>query len=299
MTHCGVGGGLLPSFGVEAMLENGMTVERLPVPFFRQLRDQGRSDADLEMAATSLRFARRMFNSRIDFDGGPTISHFIGAGSIAAQLELPIEYVCFAMLHNLYRSGDFPDGDPYGASPARRELTTAAVGSTIEEMIFERYSEIYMKADRDFAPGTHGGYMELCDLADLYEKYEDGRIYAAEPGRADRKAIDANRATPVRRARVLAGDRFADILEEALHREPDIPPQAMSGTVYGWYEYPHSGMRRPSITVRQNLKTFRRRVAPAWWFTRRQGHTFLRRSRKLARIVGDAVRPKPSDASTD
>ncbi len=260
-----------------------ITVERLPIPFFRQLRDQGRSGDELEMVARTFDLARQMFGTRIDFDGGPAISHFIGTASTCAAAEMPTPYVCFALIHNIYRSGDFPDGESYGASRTRRDYVRQRVDAGVEEMAYHRYEatggEIFSAAPPK--PGTHDALMELVDICDIYEKYENGRIHAANPDRADRRALEADPDTAVARARLFVHDDFADALAHALARPADIPDAARSGMTYGAPLMPSSAVLRPSITVRRARDQLLERGNRSARWTRRKGRGAVRRARRL------------------
>ncbi len=261
-----------------------ITVERLPVPFFRQLRDQGRSRDELDAVARTLDLARQMFGTRIDFDGGPAISHFIGTASACAAVEMSTSYVCFALIHNIYRSGDFPDGERYGASATRRTYVRQRVDADVEAMVYQRYEAT--DGGETFSatppkPGTHDALMELVGICDIYEKYENGRIYAANPDRGDRRRLEADPDTAVARARLLVDDDFADAFALAITRPADIPDAARSGRTYGAPLMPNSAVIRPSITIRRARDHLLERGSRAARWTRRKGRGAVRRARGL------------------
>ncbi len=257
-------------------------VERLPIPFFRQLRDQGRSSEELDAVKRTLDLAREVFGARTDFDGGPAISHFIGAASVASWVGLPTPYVCFALVHNIYRSGIFADGEPYGASEARRSHVRARCGTDVEAMAFERFQSTELEYDEAPPPAanSHRALMELADLCELYEKYENGRIHAANPDRADRSVVERDPEVLVERARRLSGDRFADQLELALAREADIPTQARSGLTYGEFKLPAGTVPHPAITARRARSDARHQFDRGLRWLRRKGRGVRRRLRR-------------------
>ncbi|MEM9467807.1 MAG: hypothetical protein AAGA90_20710 [Actinomycetota bacterium] len=259
-----------------------IVVRRTPVPLMRQLRDQGRSDAELEQVAAAVALARDLFGSRIDFDGGPALNHFIGAGSVTAALGLPTELVAFAIVHNAYRGGDFADGRRSGADETRRAVVRDAVGETVELLVHERYADETDRLDGPLPdPDSREGRIQLTDLCELYEKYENGRIHAANPDRADRRAVEANGDAIVARARHLGGDDFADALAESFDRPPDIPVGAASGTTYGWQQIPSQTIVRPTIRARRAGARVTRPLREAVWWSRRQGRRVRRLVRRL------------------
>ena len=272
---------LFAMYDVEA---TPITIERLPVPFFRQLRDQGRSPDELDMVARTFDLARQVFGTRIDFDGGPAISHFIGTASACAAVAMSTPYVCFALIHNIYRSGAFPDGEQYGASATRRAYVRQWVDTDVEAMAYRRYEAT--GAGETFSatppkPGTHDALTELVDVCDIYEKYEYGRIHAANPDRGDRRQLEADPDTVVARARLFVDDDFAGAFALAITRPADIPEAARSGMTYGAPMTPNSAITRPSITIRRARGHLLERGSRAARWTGRKGRGAVRRARGL------------------
>ena len=223
-----------------------------------------------------------MFGCRIDFDGGASLNHFIGTASVCASVGLPGSYVAFGLVHNVYRAGDFRDGRAYGADPARRRLVRSAVGSEVESFAYERFVEPRLTVDTPIPDADrHAGRMELADLCELYEKFEDGRIHAANPDRADLAAVARHGDALIERARALAGDDFADQLADALRRPADLPVGARSGTTYGWQQIPSHTTVRPTVTARRAVEHATSATDRTRWWTRRQ----LRRAGRLVRRV--------------
>ncbi|MFT7649399.1 MAG: hypothetical protein ACI8Y4_004160 [Candidatus Poriferisodalaceae bacterium] len=230
------------------IIDKPIVVHRGPVPFFRQLRDEGRSDDDLSQLRSCLDLSRQLVVARIDFDGSAAISHFIGSASVAAHLGVPTTYVGFALLHNMYRSGAFPDGKPYGDSPERRSLIRSEVGSAIEELVHSRYQSCTtVCSNTDLVPTSHHGRMLMVDLAELYEKWENGRIFAASADRADRHLVAQRADQLVEQARTLAGDSFALQLDAAFKKTDDLPEAARSGLLYGVPGKPYDMATSPEI----------------------------------------------------
>ncbi len=259
-----------------------IVVRRTPVPLMRQLRDDGRSDDELTTVSAALALARELFGSRIDFDGGPALNHFIGAASVAATIGLPTPYVAFALVHNAYRAGAFADGRSFGADDTRRALVRRAVGPEIEALVHDRFANATDMFDGPIPdPETREGFIQLTDLCELYEKFEDGRIHAAYPGRADVAVVRTRADDLVERARHLGGGAFADALDEALHRPPDIPVGASSGTTYGFLQIPSQTIIRPTVSTRRAWERIARRAQEGTWWARRQ----RRRAGRLARRV--------------
>jgi hypothetical protein len=252
----------------------------LPVPFFRQLREQHRSDDELDAVARTLELARTAYGTRIDFDGGPAICHFIGSASASAVVGLPTPYVCFALIHNIYRSGEFRDGEPYGASADRRAHVRKWVGDEVEAMAYRRYESTDGGESLKVAPSepdTPESRMEIVDICELYEKYENGRIHAANSDRDDRRRMEADPESVVARARLLIGDEFARHLELALARPADVPRAARSGLTYGVQLMPSSAVIRPSIVLRRARRDAFARGSRAARLARRKGRRLVER----------------------
>ena len=233
-----------------------VVVERLRVPFFRLLAEQGRSDADLELIRRTLDLSQVIYAGQVDFDGGPFQCHGIGTASVAAQLGLPIEYVAFALVHNAYKNADFGGGRRDTAE--NRDLIRSYVGDTVESYVHERCTtRISMTAG---APpkGTHSERMMKVEFADLVEKWENGRIWSSSPDRNDRQLVAARADELTELASEVCGPEFGSYVERVLGHTDDLPDAARTGEEYSFVVRPMSTIERRTMEQEPATEMVRR-----------------------------------------
>lgn len=259
-----------------------LVVQRLPVPFLRQLEREGRSTADLALIRSTLDLARSMYLGAVDFDGGPFICHGIGTASVCSQLGMPIDYVAFAMIHNLYGSDAFGDGAGSSDQASRRELVRVHLGPTVESHVHDRWrnrsSLITFAFDSD---SQHAVSMRLVEYADLYEKWENGRIWAALPTRADREFVAANRQKLIAEAEELYGKGFARLMEAALSHDDDLPNVAKTGMQYSTKNVPNYAVHRSVLDEESARASLSRLGRNTFMKGRRTGGRVYRKSRRF------------------
>jgi hypothetical protein len=255
-----------------------LAIERLPVPFFRQLAREERSEDELALVKRAIDLARTLYVARLDFDGGPAICHGMGTASICAQLGLPINYVAFALVHNVYVNGDFGDGPGEATRSSRRQLVRSYVGAEVEGLVHERCSGIRSpeatSIDHDESTKAR---MELVEYADLIEKWENGRIWAASPDRADRRYVAENRERLIGRAEELYGRWFADVFTSAISHPDDLPDSARTGMVYGTNILPIYAVHHSELDARTIRARVRRPVTSLYRSLRSRAGRFYRK----------------------
>lgn len=249
-----------------------LEVARTPAALFRQMRSQDRPLAELEFVRKAYDFGVSLSSGRFEVDGGPFQVHNLGTASILTQLGAPAHVIGMSTFHNAYRSGDWRDGRRPGAFPRRRALVRDAFGPEAEAFLFSvfagRAAEHTLEDDLDRADHVDADerWRMLLGLADLLDKWDDGRVMYSAAGRGDREFVEGREAEIVALAARLGTAELAESLEAAFARvaAEEIPESLKLGRVNSVFVQPLSSRERPSITIirfaRQTLGPLRKRL---------------------------------------
>lgn len=105
------------------------------VQLFHQLKSEGYTQDDFLCIFRTYEFAVHMFTGRFQPSGNTFLCHVVRVASILASLHLPAKVVAAALIHSVYRKGDFACGK--GLSDAKRRQVKAVVGEEVEEYVYK------------------------------------------------------------------------------------------------------------------------------------------------------------------
>ncbi|MBA3564469.1 MAG: hypothetical protein H0W33_10780 [Gammaproteobacteria bacterium] len=152
------------------------------VQLYNQLRRSGRSLDELALVHRAYQLTVSLYSGCFQADGKPVAAHVAGVASILARLDLPVEIVAAACIHNIYGNGDFGDGRGSGVTPYRRRVVSGAVGKEVEACVY-RFSELRLNHESVPDIGRRLDRLDVRDrhlivmeLADILEKYMDQGI---------------------------------------------------------------------------------------------------------------------------
>ncbi|MEN8132384.1 MAG: hypothetical protein ABFS45_19840 [Pseudomonadota bacterium] len=146
-----------------------------------QLLRQGRSENALKRVYDAYDLAVDLYSGYFQADGKPFVGHVIAVASTLAYLGLPDDLVVAAMVHNIYESGDFGDGEKNVVTPVRQARVRAVVGERVDGLLI-RFHELRLSRQLDRVLQEFDALSEddrlvlLMDLADHYEKVLDGAL---------------------------------------------------------------------------------------------------------------------------
>lgn len=232
-------------------------VARTPAGLFRQMRAQGRPLEELEVVRKAYDFSVFLSSGRFEIDGGPFQVHGLGTASILSQLGAPAHVIGISTFHNAYHSGDWLDGRRPGAFPSRRALVRKTCGAEAEAFLLSvftgraaRRSVEEELARVDEIEGDER-WRVLLDLADLLDKWDDGRVMYSADGRGDRKFVAGREDKIVELAERVGSKELAESIEAAFERvaAEEIPESLKLGRVNSVFVQPRSSRERPSITL--------------------------------------------------
>ncbi len=238
--------------GADAHLENPMQIAQTPVVLFTQMREQGRSAADIALVQRAYDLNVELYSGRFEADGSPFQVHGLGTASIVCQLGLPTWLVAAACVHNAYDTGDFGDGRGRGTFPHRRALVRSRIGDDAEAFVKDLYGNridrksITALLDRDTPIPERERLLVIHDLADLLEKWFDGGFRYTRPDRRDRKFVSGHEDQIVVLADRLGYRELATAMRDAFARFPSDETNAPQG-----WDRTYSQIIRPrSLTTR-------------------------------------------------
>lgn len=239
-------------------------VARTPAALFRQMRAQERGLAELELVRRALDLDVEVYTARFEPDGTPFQVHGTGTASVMVQLGAPAHVVCVAVLHNAFRTGDWGDARAAGLYEGRRARVRRLLSEDTERFMVDSYSAqsrptAELLAADDLDPDDR--WRALIRLADLLDKWDDGRVMYSADGRTDRAYVAARRPDIVALARKLGTAEFAESLEFAFERvaAETIPESLKAARVYSSVVPPASyRMRRRVAAKAAGLRTLRR-----------------------------------------
>jgi len=99
----------------------------------------GFSTEEIQMTNRSYALAIRLMTGQYRASSKTFIAHLVGTASILAWLRTSPVLISAGLLHAIYESGDFGDGQTRGLSASRQTMVQYAVGPKIEK-IMAQYS---------------------------------------------------------------------------------------------------------------------------------------------------------------
>lgn len=203
-----------------------MQIAQTPVALFSQMREQGRSSAEIELVQEAYNLDVELYSGRFEADGSPFQVHGVGTASILAQLGLPAWALAAACIHNVYGSGDFGDGCGRGAFPHRRQLVRSRIGEQAEAFLSDLHGSrldrrpLASILENVASMPERDRLLLTLDLADLLEKWFDGGILYTRPDRRDRGFVCGHEDDVVTLAERLGHPGLAEALRDAFARYP-------------------------------------------------------------------------------
>jgi hypothetical protein len=253
-----------------------LDIARTPAKLFRQMREQGRALAEMELVRRAYDFGTPLHSGRFEVDGTPFHTHGLGVASVVAHVGAPAHVVASAVLHNVYSTGDWGDGRGGGPHPTRRKRLREAVGADAEANVNglcdfrarRLFGDLLTRPD-DLTDVER--WLVLLELGDLLDKWDDGRVTYSVDGRGDRKFVEDHQNALVAFSGSVAGPELAESFRSAFARvaAEEIPDSLRLGRRYSVVVPPPSWRPRTSLKVlsrarpilgpvRQRLSTFRR-----------------------------------------
>ena len=101
------------------------------IQLYGQLLAAGYSKEELRRIRDTYALAAVLFSGRVQPSGKTFISHVVGTASILASLGSNSELICAALLHNVYKNGEFGNRKP-GVSHRKRREMKSVVGDAVE-----------------------------------------------------------------------------------------------------------------------------------------------------------------------
>jgi len=245
-----------------------LVIARTVAHLFRQLREQHRPVTELELVRRAYDFAAPLHSGRFEVDGTPFHAHCLGMASIMAQIGAPAPVIGAAVLHNAYTTGDWGDGRASGAFPRRRRQVRDALGPEVESFLSGlREARAAGHVERLVAHpevdlDDRARWLALLDLADLLDKWDDGRVRYSTAGRGDRQLVEGREEAIVALAARVGGPLLAHAFESAFLRTAteEIPVSLRLDRRYSVVVPPPSWRPRRSVAL---LRQFRC-VADPW-----------------------------------
>jgi hypothetical protein len=105
------------------------------VAFLNQLQSRGYPAEAIAQVDDAYWLARELFAGRYRASGDTFLSHLLATASVLARLDVAPELLQAAMLHSVYRHGDFGDGRS-GITDAKRRSMHDRVGGAVEALLF-------------------------------------------------------------------------------------------------------------------------------------------------------------------
>jgi hypothetical protein len=185
-----------------------------------------------------------------------------------SQLCAPAFVVAAAVVHNAFDHGDWGDARPSGAYESRRKRVRDSLGEDAEELLVAFWRRPSTSTDEILAdPQNHivDRWHKLLDLADLLDKWDDGRVMYSAEGRGDRAYVAKHEDEIIDAARRLGSDEFAASLEAAFARvaAEAIPPSLLSSRTHSAVIPPASYRKRPALEAAATTYRFLRRARAA------------------------------------
>ena len=211
-----------------------MRAAQTNVQLYNQLRERSLPLDDLVLVHRAYEFLTTLYTAHFQPDGRPFVAHGVGVASILAELGKPAEILAVGMLHNIYGTGDFGDGEGKARTPERRRLVREVVGERIEGLIF-RFVDLRVHRNniadiRARLPDmdTSDRSLVLVELADHLEKYVDLGVLYIGDGSLLMQRTELLGPQLVEMAHELGEPRLAAMLsasfEEATAAAGTVPP---------------------------------------------------------------------------
>lgn len=104
------------------------------IQLYNQLQEKGYSQGDLLFVKKTYDLAIQLFSGRFQENGKEFISHCVGTASILASLGQSVDIVATGLIHNVYWTGDFGDGER-GITRKKQLYIRQTLGSNVENLV--------------------------------------------------------------------------------------------------------------------------------------------------------------------
>lgn len=201
------------------------------IQLINQLRRDGYSLGELDGILTSYELVIRLFTGRFRASGKTFVAHLVGTASILGSLHVSHKLVAAGLMHAIYQTGDFGDGEK-GISESKRAQVRAVVGEEVEEYV-ARYTALQWNSE--LIPTIYNGLdtlepvdrdVLLMRLANELEEYLDlGIFYCGDERRQQTNYVNDSGESMIRIAERLGFPTLATNLAQAFKEAAvaDIP----------------------------------------------------------------------------
>lgn len=236
---------------------------------YNQLRNSGRSDADIVAVDRAYRMAVTLFTGQFRSSGKPFLAHLVGTASILADVDARSGMVVAGLTHASYAQGEWGDGARAVTGRRRRRLVDG-LGPEAAGLV-ERYTTFVWNertipelCQRAGSLSPEEIDMVVLRLANVLEDYLDlGMAYS-------RKGVRAKHGDPVLDATVelaeaVAPSRLSGALKRAFdeNRLADLPPEVQRPDDRSFTLAPLSHHLRPSVVAVRAARRGRTKVLRA------------------------------------
>jgi len=175
---------------------------RTYIQLVNQVRREGYATEKIIFVTKAYKLTVALYTGQFERAGNMGLTHGVGAASILCSLHAPAELVAAALLHNVYRNGDFGDGRK-GFSDSRGRLIRNSLGEKVEHYLYgyvlvrQKYRSVpgFLTACSNDLGAFSDNDRELCLLAlaeQLDHHLDLARIYARRDVRSCRNYIRRN-----------------------------------------------------------------------------------------------------------
>ena len=147
------------------------------IQLLNHLRREGYSNAELGLVRDTYELSIGLYTGYFVGSGRTQIAHVVGTASILGSLHVPAEVVAAALIHNVYKTGDFGDGHNDISKAKRREIKKA-VGEKVELYVYRfRDMRLNPHSTSQIQDDPVDRYTLLIDFADWLEHHlNDGCV---------------------------------------------------------------------------------------------------------------------------
>jgi (p)ppGpp synthase/HD superfamily hydrolase len=201
------------------------------IQLINQLRRDGYSLVELDGILISYELVIRLFAGRFRASGKTFVAHLVGTASILGSLHVSHKLVAAGLIHAVYQTGDFGDGEK-GISESKRAQVKAVVGDEVEEYV-ARYTALQWNSQ--LIPSIYDSLetlepldrdVLLMRLANELEEYLDlGILYCSDEKRQQANYVNDSGQLMIRMAESLGFPTLATNLAQAFKEAAvaDIP----------------------------------------------------------------------------
>ncbi len=112
-----------------------MKYAQTKIQLFSQLLKSNYSQEDLELVLKAYGMAVKLYTCRYQYDGKIFLAHGIGMASILCAEAMSSELIASALIHNIYRNGNFGNAGK-GLNASNRKLVRDTLGDKVEQYVY-------------------------------------------------------------------------------------------------------------------------------------------------------------------